>query len=923
MKMLNNSLTSSLMKTCFYVDDGLFSFDTLDEAVKVRDELKLITSSARLNLRKWSANDIRILDGLAPEDVETPDENMNIKVLGHLWNVMNDTLAVIIKDFPTEVITKASVLSVIASFYDLFGLLGPVILKAKLFMKRLVAVNMKWKDEPDEEFKDDWRKFIDDMKYLKPITVPRAMIAPQCARLELHGLSDASEEAYGCVIYLRSIDTEGRIHLHVVSSKSRVAPTKKRQTLVRLELCAAVLVAKLKSRIKSTLRKQVASVTLWGDSMIALHWINNLPSKYHTYVANRVAAVQENSTDCTWKHVPGKLNPADLVSRGLSPQELADCNLWWKPFLAYPEHMWPKSQLIVVNENASEELSKEIRRTHTSFKAEAQTSDLLNFIESRFSRFMVLLKTFVMITRWRKLTVKRREWRAQQMQKEDEVNQRHMTLRSHKNVKSQPLLPMENLPEFPVTPDDVEDALVAIIRILQKAFFHSEYEILRDHHPPKTLNLPRDTKMKAVNPYFDHQLQLIRVGGRLDNCEFFSDAQKHPMLVPECHFSNILVAYLHRAHNHPTMRELESFVKHKFWPINLVRTVRKVTRGCKICFRYIGKPNNQMMASLPHARVNPGVAFQRTGVDYAGPFKLRASLTKRSSIVKCYVAMFKCMMTGAIHLELVTSLTTKSFILAFDRFVSRRGLIEEMYSDNGGAFHAADKEFTEAFKECSQHIVDYVTYKGIRWIFTTPLAPHAGGVYEIGVKLFKHHLTRSVGDHSYDFELFYTLLTKIEADINSRPLLALSNDPDNMQILTPAHFLVFKELNARPERNLIPSKEGLLTAIDRVHRTRQFFWNEWSTHYLHTLQTRPKGFQDVSEYKVDQLVLIMENNTSPRKWRTARIINLFPGKDGVVRNVRLKTEKGELERHVKYIVPLPVEEESPPAGTVLLNAIMF
>lgn len=405
---------------------------------------------------------------------------------------------------------------------------------------------------------------------------------------------------------------------------------------------------------------------------------------------------------------------------------------------------------------------------------------------------------------------------------------------------------------------------------------------------------------------------LICVGGRLQASNHLTQAQKHQVILPRCNISSLIIRELHHKHLHPGPNALLSFVREKFWPLKAMSTIRKITHDCITCYRIKPIDSQQLMASLPPSRVTMAPPFTSTALDYAGFYTVRTGITRNASTTKCYIAVFKCMCTGAIHLDLVSDLSTKAFINTFDRFVSRRGLCKELYTDNATCFEGADNELRATLAKIDPEIQEHVQEKAIRWKFTTPRASHAGGIYESAVKSMKHHLKRVMVEqqHIFTFENFYSLLCKIEAILNSRPLTALSEDPNDIQVLTPGHFLVGRPLIAKPERNYLNSNTNRLNVYEKLQQAQQKFWHAWYHEYLHTLQQRPAKFREESKYSVGDLVLVKESNLPPMKWMMGRIVKLFPGKDNVVRNVRIKTSTGEKERHVKYLCILPVDQQT-------------
>ncbi|KAL6432033.1 hypothetical protein ACFW04_007459 [Cataglyphis niger] len=300
------------------------------------------------------------------------------------------------------------------------------------------------------------------------------------------------------------------------------------------------------------------------------------------------------------------------------------------------------------------------------------------------------------------------------------------------------------------------------------------------------------------------------------------------------------------------------------------------------------------MGDLPRLRVTPARPFLRTGVDYAGPIQLRTTKGRGHRSYKAFIAVFVCLSTKAVHLEVVSDYSADAFLAALRRFTARRGLCRSLQSDCGTNFVGADAQlraFFTASNPAQRRIADQLANDRIQWRFNPPSAPHFGGLWEAAVKSLKHHLRRVLGESTLTYEEMSTLLAQIEACMNSRPLQALSDDPDDLAALTPGHFLVGTALNALPE--------------------------PWSREYLHSLFQRPKWWASNKEIRIGRLCLIRSDNTPPTRWPLARIIAIQPGEDGQVRVVTVRTATSELTRPIVKIVLLPEsscdEEENEPA----------
>lgn len=381
---------------------------------------------------------------------------------------------------------------------------------------------------------------------------------------------------------------------------------------------------------------------------------------------------------------------------------------------------------------------------------------------------------------------------------------------------------------------------------------------------------------------------------------------KHQILLPDKHHvTQILVREMHESNLHVGQNGLVSIVRQQYWPVKLRSIVKQTTSRCYVCYRNKPQQTNQFMGDLPSYRVTPSPVFSKTGIDFAGPFVLKES-GRKPKFYKAYVCVFVCMSVKAVHLELCTDLRSETFLGALQRFVSRRGLPSDLFSDNGTTFVGADHELANLRKlfEDQMHtarVTDFCSAKGITWHFIPPRSPHFGGIREAGVKSMKYLLKRVVGETRLTYEEMATFLAEAEAVLNSRPLCPLSDDPSDLEALTPSHFLIGRPGQAITEPSYSQQKINRLSRWQHVQSMREHFWNRWSTDYLHTLQTRQKWKDGVLDIKIGSLVLLRDENLSPQLWKMSRIVSLHPGKDGIVRVITVKTSSGEYRRAVAKV----------------------
>lgn len=198
--------------------------------------------------------------------------------------------------------------------------------------------------------------------------------------------------------------------------------------------------------------------------------------------------------------------------------------------------------------------------------------------------------------------------------------------------------------------------------------------------------------------------------------------------------------------------------------------------------------------------------------------------------------------------------------------------------------------------------------QGINWNFIPAHSPHFGGLWEAGIKSCKAHLKRVIGNHVFTYEEFCTLLYQVESVLNSRPISPLSSDPNDLQPLTPGHFLVGRSLSALPDPDVTLIAENRLDQFQTIQRHLQHLWKRWSKEYISELQQRVKWKAHHSDLTNDSLVIIKEDNLPPLKWKLGRVIKVHPGVDGINRVATLQTTTGILKRAFSKLCPLPIEE---------------
>ncbi|XP_067210840.1 uncharacterized protein [Linepithema humile] len=861
----------SVMTDGRYVDDLFGGSDSIMNTRLIIDQVSDLCMAGGFPLRKWVSNEPAVLESIASEhrldaSMIPIDDDLIIHSLGLLWHPMTDEFSFELSFLSKDRITKRSILSTIAKIFDPLGFLAPVIIIGKLILQRLWTLKLDWDQDLPDDLVHDWIKFINDCDTLPLLTFPRWIGTYLSRSFELHGFCDASSLAMAAVVFVRTTDDTGKIISKLICSKTKVAPLK-RLTIPRLELSGAVLLVKLVKQVLHALHREDVRLYLWCDSSITLTWINNHPSRWKDFVHNRVCYIQETLPSATWRFVRGSENPADLATRGLTLAQLSHTPSWWygPSWLSETSDLWPSLALLETSGVNLEERPVKINATSTSV---TQPWDLL----LRYSSLLRLLKVTATCMR---------------------------AVDRFKRISTAPALTT-------ITPLELHKAKAFWTKEIQRCFFPSE---LRSISTGQTL--PKSNCLIRLTPFIDAE-GILRVGGRLQASNL-SEVSKHPAILPkQSPFTSLIIGDAHIRSLHGGTQLTTLLIREEFWVVGGRTTVRSHILKCVKCLRFRQLRARQLMGQLPPERVLPSRPFLNTGVDYAGPFTLKTWKGKNARTYKAYIVLFVCFATSAVHLELVTDYTTEAFLAAYKRFVSRRGICATLISDCGTNFKGASSELQRLFDGASaesQRLSALLAKDGTTWRFNPPSAPHFGGKWESGVKSVKYHLKRVMGETLLTYEELNTLLTQIEAVLNSRPLCPLTDDPDDLSVLTPGHFLMGCPPTVVPEPSLEFEKSSRLSRWQLLRQMLDSLWVRWSSEYLQRHYSMYKWNQNSTTVKEGSMVLVVDERYPPGKWPLGRITKIFRGPDGLVRVVMVKTCTTELKRPITKLCFLPTDKD--------------
>ena len=461
----------------------------------------------------------------------------------------------------------------------------------------------------------------------------------------------------------------------------------------------------------------------------------------------------------------------------------------------------------------------------------------------------------------------------------------NMRRRDNRNVR------MELLPE------EIKDAEEEIVRLAQREAFCEEYTALRSGKP-----ISEKSQLIKLNPCIGED-GIIRCDGRLKFADFLSYDTRFPIILPRGHWvTKLIVKNYHERGNHAagvnfTLCQLSE----RFWIIAAREEIREWDRECNECKRRRSKAACQIMAPLPKARLRfTFKPFAQTAVDFAGP--LYTVQGRRKPRQKRWLCLFTCLETRAVHLEMAWGLDTDTFLNAFARFTSRRGVAKEVISDRGTNFVGAVGELKKLVSQLDrQQLLNKTAELGVTWRFNPPGAPHFGGAHEVTVlvKAAKKAIYAVVGDRDVTDEVLITVSSRVESLLNSRPLTYQSSDRRDDIPLTPKHFL-----HGQMREQFAPESVDTTTFHPRQ---RWRVWRRWLKECVPALNSRPKWTSEVQDLKVGDVVLLIQPDDAPRGlWPLGRIVEVYPGRDGHTRVANVACGVKTVVRPIHKLIPLGI-----------------
>ena len=859
-------LVKSALENSIYVDNIVHAEDKEENLVKFFDVSRELFRKGNFNLRQWASNSKEVMKKASDEDVAERDSL--IKVLGMFWDIDRDRYLYCCGFEWNGKFTKRSALAFACKVFDPLGILSPVTTRNKVFLQTLWKFLLKW-DESfefllDGELKKKWLHLVREVHVAMKCQFNRRAVT--CNKYEVHIFSDASQDSYGAVSYIRTLPCEDypSSHISVVTAKGKVAPLKGNRTIPKLELAAVVLAAhQARFLQKAWDVPQGTKYFLWIDAKVVLRWLGQYNIK-ETFVHNRVKQIRELvfKDDTIIKYVPSELNPADLITKEQDAEQFSTNKTWFEgPSFLAKEEDWPENDETynLFPEGCNQKIS-----LYKTTVVEAKENSSLEFFMGR--KFTSSLRVLAILQRVAK----------------------GKSFSAHKKDK-----------EF--TKEEIDKAKISGIIIMQKEMFSKELESLNCN---RKINTPN----RKLNLYLDSGV--IKCRGRLGN--LLDQAENTPILVNGGHpFVHALVRHYHIHYNCSSKRYTLNKVRKMVYGPNLYKAVESVCRGCYICKHLRSQPYAYpKVPPLPKERLLVTSPFAVCGVDYSGPHKVRQG---RGS-AKVWIVLFTCMVSRAIHLHIVPDLTAESFLGSLRALAWTYRQPRVLMSDNATCFTAANKVLME-LKE--QLIVKRnLSAKGIKWIFTPTNAPWFGAVYERMIGTLKRELVKMLGCLVLTYFELDLHLKEITGIINNRPLTAVGSD----EVITPNNILTGSSNTDDNILEVAETEEILKQAMIEknqvpqlfmeTEKRRDVFWDRFRDQYLESIKFDIKATQDkpgLTPHVGD--VVIIFSKTHKLFWTKGIILELIPSEDGLIRKAKVKTNNIESVKAINHLYPLEARAE--------------
>ena len=868
LKKFSDDKCNEMLNKCLYVDNLIYTSNDVNQLINLYRESINRMDKGGFNLRSWNSNNKELQEIMKHDEKYVTHGLVEEKVLGYKYNVGLDNISIFYNSVSLNVNSKRRILSEMSSIFDPLGLCLPVTINGKVLMKELWSRKVDWDQPLDTDIKNSWLKLAEDLNKLESLKFQRNVLNDN-EPVNLYIFSDASKHAYGFIAYA----VQGN-KSNIIMAKSKITPIKKK-TLPTLELLGVHTAFNcLNLILKGFSNVQVNEIYIAVDAQVVLTWL--LTDIYDLKIKNKFAInrlkeikllkqeIEEGySLNIKYKYVSSEENPADSLSRGLTFDKFKNkFDFWTKgpEWLQTFPVIFPKKDLNCLN------YENKILVSNTLFCNNSSLNNIEPLVAfNRFSCFHKLVRSVAFVFKF-----------------------------IHFNN---------------VNIDETSLAKTHLIKVMQKQAFPDEIEYLLNPSNKNPTNL-----VKNLNLFLDEH-EIIRSGGRIAKTLNFDYDIKHPILIGKDHdLSKLIIRTMHQQCKHLGLGTTLTKLRNSgFWIPKARQSIKKVLSECYVCkkfnsfsFRY------PKVCNLPRSRVNFIRAFREVGIDYTGHIWVQSG----EGSIKFYLLVFTCLHIRAIHIEIVDSMSTKSFIQALIRFINSYGVPSCIYSDNARSFISAfENNIIQYHVDSNEFKTNFQTFN-IKHKRIPLFAPWIGAIWERMIRVIKSCIYKSVGRNKLNYFDLFTLISDIKCAINNRPLTYRCSNDNDLEIITPNSFLrPNTNNNFNFEANIEtgidvepPSRTELIETLEIRDEVLNKFKKLWYEDYLISLRESSRDLHQleyVNKIKINDVVLIKNPAKTRPYWLLGRVTELICGEDGKVRIVKLKRGDGENVTHsIKHLYPM-------------------
>ena len=861
-----NDKVSHILSNNFYVDNLIITGNDISDLQHIYHEAYDRMKAGGFTLRSWTSNSHELRHKMAHDGKLVEHTSEEEKVLGYKYNVKQDTLSIAPCKLDSEANTKRKVLSQTSKLFDPINFALPITIRGKILMRKIWKLGLGWDDQLPQDITNEMKKLSKDLNMVSELSFPRQALNENNS-YGLHIFCDSSAEAYGFVAY--AVDSNNVSTF--VYAKSKLAPLNRRNehSIPTLELMGVILALKcLPSILDSYKSMQIQFINICVDAQVVLNWLLTKETKVKSkFLRNRVKdalcfkdeLIQKYNIPVAYHYVNTDHNPADLVTKGLSFNKYLDKMHFWlqgPQWLCNNFKQWPEYPLLSISPSQKQN----VNTLCTTLPPKVNTG-VINI--NKYSSLNRLIKCtsylYKFLSKVKDCDPQKRAWNYW-------------------------------------------------IKTAQQEYFAEELTfLLSQTNKDKVAPL----LVSNLNLFLDPQ-GIIRSRGRISKCLYYNYDIHNPVLLPrESRFTQLFILDSHVKMQHLGIGTTLNYIREQgFWIPKGRMAVKSALSTCRVCKKYNTLAfKYPKFTDMPKHHMNLVKPFQHVGVDYTGHFWVKDNVTAKA--VKVYVLVFTCLNIRAVHFELLTDMSAKNFLMAFQRFCNTYSIPQYIYSDNAKSFLKGglilenalqSQEFEAELEKCNIKHIKIPIYSA--WI---------GSAWERLIRTMKNCLYKVVGRAKLTYYELLTSLSSIQLAMNSRPLTYRSSS-DNLEFITPNSFLKFhgnSSIILRDDCNVwVDEAETLENTLAIQEENLDKFKRLWYSEYLLSLREHSRNLYQSSwenRIRVGDVVLIKAINKPRPYWIMGKILEVIMGPDSKIRTVKVKQGNGAIEYHsICNLYPLEV-----------------